>query len=270
MFDKFRRLLWYLKHPGLYPHFINIVVKKRYPSGSILDDTRQEALQWCAELAVDTSTALEQLTGRPAPRPVSRLFSEYFESAENIARKCPAKMGGPGDLDLLYWSAEHLTASRVIETGVAYGWSSLAILLSLHKHKDAKLLSTDMPYPLRNNDKYVGCVVPEEFGSIWRILRNADRQALPRALKIQNTIDMCHYDSDKSYMGRAWAYQILWEALRPGGFFISDDIGDNVAFRDMSKKVECNPIVVSKGGRYIGVMIKPFGGNHIQNKQRAT
>jgi predicted O-methyltransferase YrrM len=214
-------------------------------------------VQWCAALAVDTDTALERLTGKAPPTPVHHLFSQYFDSAERAARECPVEMGGPGDLDLLYWCAEHLQASKVIETGVAYGWSSLAILLSLNKRRDSQLVSTDMPYAQRNNERYVGCVVPAELRSHWRLLKNADRQALPKAKRILNTIDMCHYDSDKSYDGRMWAYPLLWKMLRPGGVFLSDDIGDNNAFRDFSESIECDPIVVRKNDKYIGAMIKP-------------
>lgn len=67
---------------------------------------------------------------------------------------------------------------------------------------------------------------------------------------------MCHYDSDKSYDGRMWSYSILWNALKRGGFFISDDIGDNVAFRDFANAVKANPIVIRKGKKYIGLIVK--------------
>lgn len=260
MIKKLGTLLWFLKRPRLYPHLMHLVSKKRSSASSIRADTRQEALQWCAGLSLATDVAFEQLTGRPAPPPVSCLFSNYFESAESAAKECPVEMGGPGDLDLIYWAAEYLRASRVIETGVAYGWSSLAILLSLRNRQDSRLISTDMPYPNRNNDQYVGCVVPAELRSGWCILRYADRQALPRALKILGTIDMCHYDSDKSYDGRLWAYPLLWQALRPGGFFISDDIGDNIAFCEFSEVVACEPIVVEQAGKYVGIMVKPLRG----------
>jgi predicted O-methyltransferase YrrM len=258
MIKKLGTLLWYLKRPRLYPHLIHLVPKRLSTASSMYNDTRQEASQWCAGLSVDTDRVLQQLTGKPAPAPVEGLFPGYFESAESIAIECPVEMGGPGNLDLLYWSAEYLMASRVIETSVAFGWSSLAILLSLKNRRDSKLISTDMPYPNRNNEPYIGCVVPAEIKSNWRILKYADRQALPRALKILDTIDMCHYDSDKSYDGRMWAYPILWEALRPGGFFISDDINDNVAFREFSSMVACDPIVVEKDDKYAGVLIKPY------------
>jgi len=236
---------------------MHLVSLKLSPSSNRMEDTREEALEWCEGLAVDTDTALERLTGMPTPTPVRDLHSDYFESAERTAGECPIEMGGAGNLDLLYWSAEYLKASKVIETGVAYGWSSLAILLSLMNRADSQLISSDMPYRNRNGEQYVGCIVPAEIRSNWRILSYADRQAVPRALKTLGTIDMCHYDSDKSYDGMMWAYPRLWKALRPGGFFISDDIGDNIAFREFSKTVGCDPIIVKKDDKYMGVIVKP-------------
>lgn len=256
MIKKFKTLLWYLKRPKLYPQLIHLVSQKLFRRTSEPGDTRQEMESWCAERCVDTHIALSQLTGITELTPVNRLFSSHFEHALKISKACPVKMGGPGDLDLLYWSAEHLKASKVIETGVAYGWSSLAILLSLQNRKDSRLISTDMPYPNLNNEPYVGCVVSEELRSKWQIIKNADRQALPEAIKILKQIDMCHYDSDKSYDGRMWAFPILWNALRHGGFFISDDIGDNVAFRVFSDMVKCNPIVIKVDNKYVGILVK--------------
>ena len=216
-------------------------------------------------MAKSTNEAIEKLTGKPLPIKVARLYSYYFERAEKIIDEIPErkKMGASGDLDLIYWLAEHLQITSAIETGVAYGWSSLAFLLSLNNRKgrNVKLISTDRPYINQNNEQFIGCVVPSEFKSMWIILRNADKQALPKALKILGKIDMCHYDSDKSYQGRMWAYQLLWDALRPGGFFISDDIGDNKAFLDFSKKVASDPVVIKLRStqdavHYVGVIKK--------------
>jgi predicted O-methyltransferase YrrM len=250
------KFLWYLKRPGLYPYLIHRVCKKLF-TDSLQEDTLLEATQWCAERAVDTSTAYRKLTGeKNVPIRVNSLFFHQFENARKIEEECPHKMGGAGDLDLLYWSAEYLGASRVIETGVAYGWSSLTLLLSLSNRKGSMLISTDMPYQELNNDSYVGCVVPEYLRSMWQLLRVADYLGLPRALKAFSEIDMCHYDSDKSYDGMMWAYPRLWAALRPGGFFISDDIGDNIAFLNFSRKVHVDPVVIEQSDKYIGVLVK--------------
>ena len=119
---------------------------------------------------------------------------------------------------------------------MAFGWSSLALLLSLRNRPAARLASVDMPYPKINNDAYVGCIVPEDLRTRWTLLRYADREGLPKALQLLGALDLCHYDSDKRYRSRMWAYPLLWNALRPGGLLLSDDIGDNVAFRDCCKQ----------------------------------
>ncbi|MCP5115727.1 MAG: class I SAM-dependent methyltransferase, partial [bacterium] len=139
----------------------------------------------------------------------------------------------------------------------------LAILLALQHRDEALLISTDRPYPRFGSEAHVGCVVPEALREKWRIIDRADRQALPRALKLMPEVDLCHYDSDKSYDGRMWASPRLWRALRPGGFFVSDDIEDNQAFRDFAAREGVEPLVVSWSGHFVGVLVKP-PDNHRQ------
>ena len=90
----------------------------------------------------------------------------------------PRADGGPGKLDLIHHLAEHLQATRVVETRVAYRWSTLAFLLSLRRRSGALLMSGDMPYPMRGTNKYVGVVVPVELRVCWKIPRYPDRDAL--------------------------------------------------------------------------------------------
>jgi hypothetical protein len=120
-----------------------------------------------------------------------------------------------------------------------------------------------MPYPglPSSYDDYVGTAVPDNLRGHWRILRAPDREALPRALRLLPEIDICHYDSDKSDDGRRFAYPLLWNALRPGGVFVSDDIEDTMSFARFSEAVGVEPIVVrmpaTGGDKHVGVMIKP-------------
>lgn len=256
---KIHTLIWYLKRPGLYPEFFregkNFFLKPK----SQLDQSK-EAKVWCEGLSINTKEALKEITGNNKFEPICKKFKEIFEESKKVANESPVKMGGPGNVDLLYWISEHLNARKVVETGVAYGWSSLAILLSIVHRENTTLISTDRPYPKLNNDDYVGCVVPDNYKANWQIIKMADRDALPKALKKLNTIDMCHYDSDKSYEARIWAYPLLWEAIRPGGCFISDDINNNFAFHDFCKKIGKKPLVVETadepGIKYVGVLIK--------------
>lgn len=256
MASGFQTLCWYLKRPSLYPALANHVSRRLFCKPSPLNDSRDAAISWCSACAVDTAAAIQQITGKQEWKRVADLFPDVLAASRQYADKCPVRMGGPGNLDLIYNLAEYCEAKKVIETGVAYGWSSLALLLSMKNRSGSRLISTDMPYANLDNDKYVGCVVPTELRSIWRILPYADRQALPKALKRLGAIDMCHYDSAKSYDARLWAYPKLWDALRCGGILISDDIGDNVAFRDFSASHGLKPIVVGWENKYIGIFIK--------------
>ena len=255
---RLKAVLWYLKRPRLYSQLVRKIASKLFLTK--LPDTRKEAEHWCREQAITSSDAIAKITGKAMAESIQEKYKDVFAAAEAASRKCPVKMGGPGDLNILYWIAEHLQARNVVETGVAYGWSSLAILLSISKRKDSLLVSTDMPYPNLNNDKYVGCIIPAELKPHWHIIPLADRDALPKALKKFHQIDICHYDSDKSYKGRLWAYSRLWNALRPGGCFISDDISDNLGFRDFCNQIDTNPIIIqtptATGLKYVGILIK--------------
>jgi len=263
---------WYLKRPGLYPDLIRRAGKTL--SGTVNHSNSVErAVEWCQECAGKIMVSFNEIMDVSISSPVREIYPDIFGVAERTVRNCPVTLGGPGNLDLLYWIAEFIQANNVIETGVAYGWSSLALLLSLSHRKKARLVSTDMPYQdidlINRNmstDSYVGCVVPQEYKNQWRIIRQADREALPKALGQFASIDLCHYDSDKSYEGRMWAYPRLWEALRSGGYFISDDIGDNLAFHDFCRGIGYEPMVIetpmdalngaSTYTKYVGILRK--------------
>lgn len=251
----FNTLLWFLRRPKLLPTFAYLAHNKLFPHE--LEGSGPQALAWCRERAIDVRQAAERLTANPL-HSVREMHPDVFVVAEARARGCPFKMGGAGALDLLYHLAATVGARRVVETGVAYGWSSLALLLGIVD--DGHLVSVDMPYLKMGNDEFVGCAVPDSLRARWKLMRTSDRQGLRAALAEASPVDLCHYDSDKSYRGRMWAYPLLWDALRPGGFFISDDISDNTAFRDFAASLDRVPVVVvvpeGAEAKYCGVISK--------------
>lgn len=250
------RLSWYLIRPRLYRQLARDVAKRLLPHP---DHKRRNSptAEWCARHAVPLDEAIKALTGQVMPMPLREYRRQELIEADQRAAACPVSMGGGSELDLLFWAARLTGAKKAVETGVAFGWSSLALLLAM---EEGRLISTDMPYVNRNNDVFVGCVVPAELRRRWTLIRLPDRDGLPRALRELETIDLCHYDSDKSYEGRTWAYPLLWRHLKPSGIFISDDIQDNHAFRDFSEEIGVDPVIVSRqvsaGIAYIGAIAK--------------
>lgn len=258
--SRMKSVIWFLARPHLFPHLIHLVMDRLLLPPE--PDTSEAATAWCRERGLTTEEAFKQITGSDLPSRIEELFPKELKKAAAIAESCPVWMGGPGDLDLLYHLVRHAGAKRVIETGVAYGWSSLAILLGMEGMADARLISSDMPYVQGANDPYVGCVVYEPaWRKKWTLIRRSDRQALPKAVGALGTIDICHYDSDKTARGRMWAYPILWKAIRSGGYFISDDINDNWGFRDFAAIVKATPTVIrvatEDNEKFVGVLIKP-------------
>ncbi len=87
-----------------------------------------------------------------------------------------------------------------MKPGVAAGWSSCAILEALEVNgSDGRLFSSDFPY-IRQRDSAaeIGTLVPAKFRERWRLAVDGDRVNLPRFLDEIKTIDLFHYDSDKS------------------------------------------------------------------------
>lgn len=59
-----------------------------------------------------------------------------------------------------------------------------------------------MPYPGRGNEASVGVVVPDAYREAWTIIREPDRRGLLKAITASGgLVDLCHYDSDKSWWG---------------------------------------------------------------------
>jgi predicted O-methyltransferase YrrM len=182
-----------------------------------------------------------------------------LRAAELRVSAAPGGMGGGADVDLLYSLCLATKASRVLETGVAFGWSSLAILSALNGRPGSRLISIDLPYLGAKLDGLVGLAVPNDLKGGWTLRRGADRDELPGAIAEIAPLDLAHYDSDKSYAGRMWAYPLIWQALRPGGLLISDDVEDNLAFLDFAGQVGTSPIIVRAPSRdrLAGIIRKP-------------
>ena len=114
-----------------------------------------------------------------------------------------------------------------------------------------------MPYPGKNNENDVGIVVPENLKKNWILIRKPDKPGIKEALsKISGKVDLCHYDSDKSWWGRHYAYPLLWDSLKSNGLFISDDIQDNLYFSEFVKEKVLNFAVVQYQGKFIGLIRK--------------
>lgn len=276
----FFKVVWkYRFNPGMWPTICRLTfrglrgvlmpaarLRRMTEYACYLEDENRASIDWCVERAITIEELEERLPFPFTLTYTERKFSEIFRQSRKRIEDYPERYGGPGDmrgnLDLLYSVAESVGAQRIVETGVAYGWSSLVLLLAVNGKDDGYVYSTDLPYLslLDDTDNWVGIAVPDSLRSRWRLFAMADREGLPRALRSAKTVDLAHYDSDKTPEGRAFGYDIIWKHLKKGGVLMSDDIGDNLEFKRFSEKVERTPIVVEcvvvSTPKYQGVLIK--------------
>lgn len=254
MLKQINTVVWFLRKPRYIPQIFQILKRSKSEDSA---DSRKEATDWCKKVAVSKVEALKQLGIDQDFVALEERYPKILETARKTAKDCPVDMGGEGGINVLYHILMHKRSKRIIETGVAYGWSSLAILLAIKDLKEAFLISNDMPYIKMYNDKYVGCVVPEDLRGKWKLQRYADVQGIPKALKsFDYKVDLFHYDSDKSYSGRMWSMPLIWNALVEGGIFISDDINDNIAYKIFCQQKGQKPIVFEHYGKYVGILVK--------------
>ncbi len=218
-----------------------------------------QAMSLLDSLAVSEADAFNQLFpgATSAPTFEERYQSEISDSHRRI-QSSRDKLGGAAALNLLHQCTIQLKPDGVIETGVAYGWSSFAILAALDLNDNGRLVSIDFPQ-LGTSGRSVGAAIPDSLKTRWSLLVGADRAMLPEAIASIKTLNLCHYDSDKSIAGRVFAYPLLWEALKQDGLLISDDIGDNLEFIRFSQRVNRTPIIVRSpeatgSSKFIGVL----------------
>ena len=257
MIEKLKTLIWFSRRFRFWRHALSLFARKFYKNRDS-EILRSEATLWASERFVSVEEALIKIGFDLTNNIIDyQLPQKVIQEGKLLANKSEVAMGGAGDLNLLYAASKLSKAEKILETGVAYGWSSLAILESISDKDDAKLISVDMPYPKMNNEDFVGIVVPKHLLKKWQLIREPDRNGIKKALSIFNgTIDFCHYDSDKSYYGRAFAYPILWDALKTKGIFISDDIQDNFAFKEFVEIKNINFAITKAEDKYIGIIYK--------------
>jgi predicted O-methyltransferase YrrM len=255
--SKLQSALFYLARPNYWAHLQQRAIKPFLPD---LDSRshQAQATRWASMRALPLADALAELGMVVAPgTPLPAISPALLKTAWENAALSGCRMGGPGYIELIFAAAKLAGARSAVETGVAYGWSSLALLAAM-RDNGGHLVSVDRPYPAAGNEAFVGIVVPDEYRRNWRIVREPDRHGLRKAVaSFPRGIDIAHYDSDKSYRGRLYGYTVLWDALRPGGIFISDDIQDNMAFAAFVRERSISYAVAETHGKYAGIAIKP-------------
>jgi predicted O-methyltransferase YrrM len=236
---------------ALRPHYLPVMARK--VAARLRPSHREEAALWAAEHAEDLDAfgcALD-----PAQWEASTAWAERFR-AEARARldALPVSLGGGGQFRLVHFLVRLRQPRVVLETGVAAGWTSQAILAALAENGAGTLYSSDFPYfRLEDPQRYVGCLVDDALRPRWHLALDGDRANLARFLPEMGTIDLVHYDSDKSVEGRQFVVDAVAGRLAPDAVVVMDDIDDNTFFRDWVARTGRPFRVFARGRKYVGL-----------------
>ena len=236
-------------------YFLVIVKKilKRFEK-----NTSKEANRWIKH---NTNYTTEQFCRLIDPKLYDEILSDIDlleKYADDKLSRLSISLGGGGNYILLYFLVRKIMPKTVVETGVAAGWSSLAILRALQKNGKGKLYSSDFPYfRLKNPEQYVGYLAKDEINKInWFLDVRGDDLAIPEILKRigDESIDLFHYDSDKSYSGREMVFKNLNTKIDSKTITIFDDIQDNLHFKNLIEKTKKDYWIIEFKGKYLGIL----------------
>jgi len=156
---------------------------------------------------------------------------DFTRGLEQRARSLDIEgFGGGAAYGLLYFLVRLRRPKVAVETGVAAGWSSEAILSAMAANGEGVLWSSDLPYVRAGREP--GVLVSAEHRDRWRLFKQGDKDNLPLILSQCGPVEFFHYDSDKSVAGRDWAWRQVAPRLAADAVVVWDDIQDNWHFRD--------------------------------------
>jgi predicted O-methyltransferase YrrM len=171
----------------------------------------------------------------------------------------PVTLGGGGYTELLYFLTRYLRPETVVETGVAAGHSSRAVLTALARNKETggiegHLYSSDFPYfRIDNPEQYIGVLVEDTLKPNWTLEIDGDEKNLPKIAARCGRVGLFHYDSEKRYAGRQAALDLLTPVLDRDSIVVMDDINDNAFFKDYVEREGGAFQVFRFEGKFVGL-----------------
>src|SRR5437016_4129495 len=130
MIEKIQTALWFARRPNHWAHAANLAFRRLRADHDGPQHARA-ATEWAAARAVPVADALAAVGLAVEADAFAVLPAELLAEGNRRAEHSAVRMGGPGDINLLYAAVKLSGAWRIVETGVAYGWSTLAILAAL-------------------------------------------------------------------------------------------------------------------------------------------
>ena len=256
IFSKIKAYFYYLINKNSRKYFFILILRKilnLFNNYKYKNKSNFLVKQWCEKKKILEINFYKKI-GLYYPKNFFKEKKSYFMSAKLKEKNLNYKMGGMAHLNLIYNLVMFYEPKKILETGVAFGWSTLVFIIT--KSKYSKLTSVDLSYPTKSSNKLIAMALPSNFKKKFKLLMGIDYYYLKSFKKNKINFDFIHYDSDKSYMGRKKNYDLIWKILSKNGCFISDDISDNSAFYEFVTIKKINYHILKLDNKYIGIVFK--------------
>ena len=127
-------------------------------------------------------------------------------------------------MKVVYAICRLMRPSAVVETGVARGMTTTAILAALEENGAGHLHSVELPGLSGGYAHHVGEAVPHRLRGRWSLVFGPTRMVLPRLLRELGTIQLFLQDSAHSYHPQKKDYEVALDHMAPGGILVSDGV----------------------------------------------
>lgn len=165
---------------------------------------------------------------------------------------------------LLYAVCRAQKPDIVIETGVASGNSSRAILLAMEDVGRGHLYSVDLPEatyvtsggrpwtdPLAGQP--TGWLVPASLRSRWTLCVGPSVELLTQVTAEAGNVDLFYHDSEHTKQNMLFEFRTVWPQIRAGGVLLADNVDWSDAFPQFAREVGLTGRIVYP---YLGVLTK--------------
>jgi predicted O-methyltransferase YrrM len=248
-------VLWPLLGPRGFQHLLHHVRRERYRHFAI------------GTLDAEALARLFGVTGAA----VRGLAEESIDIRRTVAMRWPEEAGNLGHLKgavALYVLCRLAQPSRVVETGVASGISTSFILEAMVRNSGGwlepsrgRVVSVDVKNAEQIHipaARETGWMIPASVRDSWELVVGDSRNVLIDVLARTRPLDMFLHDSLHTPEHQRWEYELGWEALRPDGFLLSDNV-ETGAFSAFCREKNVPAIVVHRvwRGPQLGITRKP-------------
>lgn len=198
--------------------------------------TLREILEPSVHIVTDVPgllRSLAEIRAEEAPRPgvIDEWLGEWTEDVLGVGSD--SRFPESWDIEkktsqALYCITRWLRPSIALETGVARGASSVAILAAMRRNAKGQLFSIDLT-------SEVGGLIPSSLMNRWTLLilpRLDMRRAFVRFLNDMPPIDLFFHDSDHSEQWMRHEFSSVIPRMAPDTLIGSDDVQTHRAFLD--------------------------------------